>query len=114
LFTWRPAISLAPSTQTVQAEIAAIGAPSLNSTQSFSIRVTQPLRPILGVDPGANGRFGLSVAGSDGPDYTILASTNLGTWTATFRTNAPLLPFSWAETNGPAPAMKFYRIILGP
>jgi hypothetical protein len=58
------------------------------------------------------GVVSLTVNGVAGPDYSLLASSNLTTWQVLFTTNSPLLPLSLAQTNA-APAM-FYRIQIGP
>jgi hypothetical protein len=52
--------------------------------------------------------------GPAGPDYTVQASTNLGTWTNLFTTNSPALPLNWMETNASGLFRRFYRVILGP
>ena len=90
------------------------GRPSLAATQSFSLFVLRPSAPTLGSPTMSDGGFAMAVAGDAGPDYTILASTNLVQWTPFLTTNPAVLPF-WvtdaaARTNG----HRFYRVQLGP
>jgi hypothetical protein len=49
-----------------------------------------------------------------GPDYTLLASTDLVTWRALFTTNSPGMPVTLVDTNAVTNGMGFYRIELGP
>jgi hypothetical protein len=61
----------------------------------------------------AGGQLILQVNGASGPDYQIQASSNLVNWNAILMTNAPAMPFVWANsiTNGP---INFYRVLVGP
>lgn len=62
-----------------------------------------------------NGADGVHLAmTTNGPDYSVLASTNLLTWTNLFTTNPAALPFNWTDTNAVNWPRRFYRVIIGP
>lgn len=54
----------------------------------------------------------LLISGDAGPDYGLEASTNLVDWETCFTTNAPALPFGWADTNSVNVPARFYRALL--
>ena len=114
VFSWRPAIAQSPSTQTVAVVVSDNGSPILSATQSFTATVTPPAVPTLSAESITSGQFGFWIYGDSGPDYTILASTNLTSWNAIFTTNSPLLPCFWVDTNSAAYPLRFYRTVLGP
>ena len=114
LFSWRPTIAQSPSTQTVAVVVSDNGTPSLSATQSFTTTVIRPSAPVLTAGPLTNGNFGFWINGDSGPDYTILASSNLTSWAPLFTSNSPVLPYFWVETNSAAGPIRFYRTILGP
>jgi hypothetical protein len=62
----------------------------------------------------SNGQFSLTVSGMAGPDYAVLYSTNLLTWSNVFEANSPPMPFTWVDTNATLtnPA-SYYQVILG-
>jgi len=70
-------------------------------------------QPVLGSVTLSNGQVNLVVNGDQGPDYTLLTSTNLINWQALFTTNSPVLPVTLVDTNS-MDAARFYRIQLGP
>ena len=86
---------------------------ALSATQSFWVSVQVPACPVLSAESITGGQFRLTVNGDAGPDYIVLASSNLSDWTALFTTNAAPMPFSWQDTDTSAPR-RFYRVILGP
>jgi hypothetical protein len=112
IFTWRPAVALANTTNLTTLKVTDSGSPPMSVTQSFSIVVNPLTRPTLTVLGMTNGVVSLHVAGTTGPDFTLQASSNLLNWSALFMTNSPALPFNWTDTNG-APG-RFYRALLGP
>jgi hypothetical protein len=64
----------------------------------------------------SNGEFSLLVSGDAGPDYTVLAATNLGSpvvWTTLLTTNPPALPFLFEDQDTPDHAQRFYKVQLG-
>ena len=114
VFSWRPTIAQSPSTQTVAVVVSDNGTPSLSATQSFTATVTQPVVPALHAGSISNGGFGFWINGDSGPDYVILASTNLTSWDAIFTNNSPSLPCFWVDTNSAAYPIRYYRTVLGP
>lgn len=114
VFTWRPTIAQSPSMQMVNVEVVDNGSPSLSATQSFSVTVTQPVAPTLGSATITNGQPGFLINGDEGPDYLILASTNLTSWSSVASINSPTTPFFWTDTNAVAFPLRFYRALLGP
>jgi len=114
LFSWRPAMAQAPSTQTVTVVVSDNGAPGLSATQSFTATVVPPVLPVLNAAPITNGQFGFWISGDAGPDYTIWVSTNLTSWNPIFTTNSPALPCFWVDANTGANPFRFYRAVPGP
>jgi hypothetical protein len=114
VFTWRPAIAQAPSTQPVAVVVSDNGVPSLSATQSFTVTVIQPVNPVLKLVSITNGQFGFWINGDTGPDYTVMASTDLTSWNPVFTTNSPALPCFWVDTNSLAYPNRYYRAVLGP
>ena len=114
LFSWRPAIAQSPSTQTVAVVVSDNGTPGLSATQSFKATVIKPSMPVLNAGLLTNGNPGFWIHGDTGPDYTILASTNLTSWNPIFTNNSPLLPYYWVDTNPAACPVRYYRTVLGP
>jgi glucosylceramidase len=113
LLSWRPAIAQSPSTQAMAVVVSDNGMPSMSATQSFLVTVTRPVSPTL-ASSSTNGSFGLWVGGDTGPDYTILTSTNLTSWSSLFTTNSPALPWFWSDTNAHNSPWRYYRALLGP
>jgi hypothetical protein len=90
------------------------GTPNLSATQSFSVTVIQPVKPVVNSYSASNGHFGLSVSGDVGPDYTLLASTNLMQWTPLWTNNPAVLPTWLADPQAMTNDHQFYRVVLGP
>ncbi len=114
LFSWRPAVAQAGTTNAFTVVVADTGSPVLNATQTFLVTVNPLLGPSVTHATLSNGVLQLLISGDAGPDYTVQASTNLSTWTDLFITNSPTLPFNWVETNSDNFLKRFYRVILGP
>lgn len=114
LFSWRPTIAQSPSTQTVAVVVSDNGVPGLSATQSFTTMVVRPSAPVINAGPGTNGNFGFWLEGDSGPDYTVLASTNLTSWAPIFTNLSPVLPCYWVDTNSAAYPIRYYRTVLGP
>lgn len=113
IFTWRPPVSQAGTTNPVSVKVADSGSPSLSATNNFNVIVNPLNQPILGPVTLSSGQVGLVVNGDQGPDYTLLTSTDLINWQALFTTNSPLLPVTLVDTNS-TDAARFYRIQAGP
>jgi beta-glucanase (GH16 family) len=114
VFTWRPTMAQSPSTQTVAVVVSDNGTPIMSATQSFTATVIKPSVPALNAGSITNGKFGFWINGDSGPDYTILASTNLTSWNPIFTNNSPSLPCYWVDTNSAAYPARYYRTVLGP
>jgi len=114
LFTWRPLIAQANSTNLVRFVVTDNGTPSLGETQTFSVTVRPVTLPVASSVTMTSGQFQMLVAGVVGPDYTVQASTNLINWTSLFTTNPAALPFLWTDINAAGFNRRFYRTLLGP
>ncbi len=113
IFSWRPAISQSGS-NFLNVVVSDNGAVNLSATQSFSVSVTRPVQPGLAGPSLANGRFGLTISGDSGPDYTIQASSNLLNWSPILTTNPQTTPFLFFDLGATNYPQRFYRVILGP
>lgn len=114
VFTWRPTIAQASTTNSVSVKVTDNGTPNLSATQNFFVNVSPLNAPMLNAISMANGQFNFQVNGDFGPDYTIQASTNLMDWFALFTTNSPTVPFAWNDSDSPSWPTRFYRVLLGP
>jgi hypothetical protein len=112
IFSWRPAISQS-GTNLLNVVVSDNGTPNLSATQGFSVTVNRPAQPALANPSVASGKFGITISGDTGPDYTIQASSNLLNWSLILTTNPLSTPFQFFDsaTNYP---QRFYRVILGP
>lgn len=113
-FSWRPTLSQAGTTNTVTVVVTDDGVPSMSATQTFRVVVTRPVAPMFAQFRFDAGQLTLLVTGDTGPDYTLQASTNLIDWVEVFSTNAPVMPFSWTDTQTTNFDQRFYRVVLGP
>jgi hypothetical protein len=113
LFTWRPAIAQSGS-NLLSIVVSDNGAVSLSATQGFSVTVSRPVQPGLSNGSLANGKFGITISGDAGPDYTIQASSNLLNWSPILTTNPQVTPFLFLDPNATNYTQRFYRVILGP
>ena len=113
IFTWRPLVSQADTTNLVSVQVTDNGTPNLTATNHFTVTVNPLVRPVLGSIAVSDGQISLVVNGTRGPDYTLLVSTDLINWQALFTTNSPLMPLMITDTNA-TNAIRFYRIQLGP
>ncbi|MGA2242985.1 MAG: immunoglobulin domain-containing protein [Verrucomicrobiota bacterium] len=111
VFSWRPLISQAGTTNLITEKVADNGTPILSATQSFHVIVSAPVQPQTPAVTFSNGQFGLTITGDIGPDYIVLASTNLTDWAGIF-TNP--MPFTWTDPGTSNFNERFYRIQLGP
>ncbi|HSU56280.1 MAG TPA: DNRLRE domain-containing protein, partial [Candidatus Dormibacteraeota bacterium] len=112
VFTWRPLVSQANTSNPFTVMVADNGTPAKSAAQSFVVTVTNLARPVLSIVPPVTAPFVLQVNGATGPDYQIQASTNLLDWNAVFTTNSPLIPFVW--TNNITVPVNFFRALVGP
>ena len=119
--SWRPTIAQAGQTYPIVVRATDDGSNTLSSTQTNTITVAPVQTPIVAmswsnvvVGSTSTPQVRLSIQGQTGPDYLLLASTNLTNWTA-ISTNTPgTLPFLWTDTNASQHPKRFYRVQLGP
>jgi len=74
-----------------------------------------PLSPVvLAPLEYLNGQFRFQLSGAVGPDYVIMASTNLSQWES-LRTNlSPTTPFQFIDPDAGASSQRAYRVRLEP
>jgi glucuronoarabinoxylan endo-1,4-beta-xylanase len=113
LFSWRPLISQANSTNVIQIQVTDSGSPPLSATNSFNVFVNAVTNPVIGSVNFSPGQVSLTVNGPQGPDYTLWTSTDLVNWQSLFTTNSPPIPFTVTDTNSADPA-RFYKFQIGP
>jgi hypothetical protein len=114
IFTWRPLVSQASTTNPVSVKVADNGAPGMSATNNFNVTVNPLNQPALNSITVSNGQITLVADGTLGPDYALLTSTDLVNWRVLFTTNSPALPVTLADTNAVTNGMGFYRIEIGP
>ena len=113
LFSWRPLVSQANTTNLIHIQVTDSGSPPLSATNSLNVVVNAVTNPVIGQLNLAPEDFSMTVNGPQGPDYTLLTSTNLTDWQPLLTTNSPATPFTLFDTNLNAPA-RFYRFQIGP
>ena len=86
---------------------------NLSATNAFNVIVNAVTNPVVGGVSLTQGNVSMTVNGPQGPDYTVLTSSNLVSWQALFTTNSPATPFTFTATNLNNPA-EFYRLQIGP
>jgi len=114
VFTWRPAIAQSPATNRLSVVVSDNWIPALTTTQNFTVTVTQPPKPVLKTPAVSHGQLSFTVTGTNGPDYTVLASTNLTSWSSVWMTSSPALPFNFTDPAATNLSRRFYRVQLGP
>jgi len=114
VFTWRPLVSQANTTNTITIKVTDNGSPPLSASQSFTITVNPLAPPTVSSIAASASQISLVVDGPTGPDYSLLASTNLTDWQAISTTNSPTLPITLIDTNYNLYPVRYYRIQLGP
>jgi hypothetical protein len=113
VFSFRPLVTQANSTNNFTLKVTDDGTPPLSATQSFAVFVNPLSMPGISNLSFAGGQLSFSINGQSGPDYAIEISTNLTQWNNVFITNSPALPFNWVDAATSSP-QRFYRIKLGP
>ncbi len=119
VFTWRPSVSQANTTNLIQILALDSDPANYSATNSFSVIVNALTNPVLSAaGAGGNisfgqGQFNMAITGPQGPDYTVLMSTDLVNWQSIFTTNSPATPFTFTDTNA-TNANQFYQIQIGP
>ena len=114
MFTWRPSVSQASTTNPVSVQVADNGSPVLRATNHFNA-IVNPLTPAsFNAIDLSGGQVSLVITGPYGPDYTLWTSTDLLNWTIALTTNSPAMPLTLVRTNAPDEPARFYRLQLGP
>ena len=114
VFSWRPSVSQANTTNLVSMVETEEGMPSLSATNNFTVTVNPLTNPVFKSVTVSGGHVNLVVNGPQGPDYTIETTTNLTVgWQALYTTDSPVTPVSLVVTNFNNPT-RFYRIGIGP
>ena len=116
LFTWRPGVAQANTTNSITLVVTNNSSPALSATRSFIVTVNPVSLPNLSGMSIANGHFRFQVNGDTGPDYSVQISTNLAStnWLTVFTTNSPALPFYWMDSTVISAPASFYRVWIGP
>jgi glucuronoarabinoxylan endo-1,4-beta-xylanase len=113
IFTWRPLIAQANTTNLIQIQVTDSGSPNLSATNGFYVFVNPITNPVLSLIGVSQGQVSMTVNGPQGPDYTLWTSTDLINWQTLFTTYSPATPFTLVDTNSTDPA-RFYLIQIGP
>ena len=114
IFSWRPLVSQANTTNLISVQVTDNGTPNLSATNSFTVVVNAVTNPVVNSLTTSGGQINLTVNGPQGPDYTLQTTTNLATgWQTLFTTNSPTIPFTLIDTNS-TDASRFYRLQIGP
>jgi glucuronoarabinoxylan endo-1,4-beta-xylanase len=114
IFTWRPLVSQANTTNLITTSVTDNDSANLSATDSFNVIVNPLAQPVINSINTAGGQVSLVINGPVGPDYTLLTSTNLINWQVLFTTNSPVTPITLIDTNFGAYSARFYYIQLGP
>jgi pectin methylesterase-like acyl-CoA thioesterase len=117
IFTWRPTVSFAGTSNPVQVVVTDNGTPNLSATNSFNVIVNPLTQPVASTPAYSGGQFTVTVSGQIGPDYELQGATNLagGSWTDIATTNSPASsPFMLTDPNAAAQPAQYYRIVVGP
>ncbi|MBI3851739.1 MAG: tandem-95 repeat protein [Verrucomicrobia bacterium] len=114
VFSWRPPVSRAGTTNLITVHVRDDGSPPLSDEKSFQV-IVNPLSPVqLTAVSGTSTQFVLSVSGDVGPDYTIQISTTLTNWNNLQTVTPASTPFTFTDTNTVGNTKRFYRALLGP
>ena len=119
--TWRPTIAQAGQSYPIVMRVTDNGTNFLTTTNTNIINVAPAQTPIVSLNwsnvaigSNATPQLNLSIQGQTGPDYILMASTNLTNWSS-ISTNTPgTFPFVWTDTNANQFSRRFYQIRLGP
>ena len=119
--TWRPTIAQSGQSYPIVIRVTDNGTNILSTTNTNTVSVLPVQTPAVSafwsnVVVGSNNtpQLRLSMQGQTGPDYIVMASTNLTNWTA-IATNTPVaFPFEWTDTDTNQIPKRFYQIRLGP
>jgi len=88
--------------------------PPLSATNRFNVVVNAVTNPVIDPLNLSPSQISIMVNGPQGPDYSLLSSSNLTSWQVLFTTNSPVLPVMFTETNSGVLPANFYRVQIGP
>jgi len=114
VFSWRPPVSSANTTNPVLVQVINNGTPVLGATNQFTIAVNPLELPVITSISVSASQAVLMASGTLGPDYSLWASTNLVNWQIVVTSNSPALPVTLVDTNSYAYQTRFYRVQIGP
>ena len=114
VFTWRPRVASAGTTNNIAVVVTDNGSPNLSATNNFAVIVNPLAQPTESSAAFSNGQFSLTINGTAGPDYIVQTSTDLINWQSLFTNSSPTLPFTFTDTNAVNVPLQFYRILLEP
>jgi len=114
VFSWRPLVSQANTTNVITVKVTDSGSPVLSATDSFTVTVDSLIQPVVSSLSVTNGQASLVATGMLGPDYSLWASTNLADWQALYTNYAPAIPVTLVDSNYDSHPIRFYRIQIGP
>ena len=113
IVSWRPHVNQAGTTNQFSVVVTDTTT-SLSATNNFQV-IVNPLTQPTQLGAALSGtQLQLMANGPQGPDYTLLSSTNLTTWQTVYTTNSLVVPVTFEITNIGALPKEFYRIQLGP
>jgi hypothetical protein len=113
IFSWRPMVSQANTTNVIEVQVTDNDSSDLSATNNFSVVVNAVTNPVITGMSLSPGQVNLTVNGPQGPDYTLLTSSNLFNWSVLYETSSPAIPFTISDTNLNQPA-RFYMFQIGP
>lgn len=113
IFSWRPLVSQADTTNLVTVMVADSGTPSLSATNHYTITVQPIVPPRFDSINLTGAQVSLSATGALGPDYALLTSTNLTDWQSLITTNPTIMPLH-LSVPATADPQRFFRLQLGP
>ena len=114
VFTWRPTVAQAATTNPVILTVSDNGVPPMSATQQFKLMVNALVLPALGVPQFFGNSVQVSVNGQWGPDYSVFVSTNLLEWQWLLTSNTPILPWVFTDLQATNFKRRFYRVGIGP
>jgi O-glycosyl hydrolase len=116
-FSWRPLVGQAGTTNPVTVVVTDNGTPNMSATDTFNVIVNPLIVPSVSSIIASGGQVSLVVSGPQGPDYTVLTTTNLtdplSAWQVLMTTNSPVTPVTLTAPITADP-VRFYSIQIGP
>ena len=121
IIIWRPTIAQAGQSYSMVVRATDNGTNILSVTNTNTVNVAPAQTPMVATTwsnllTGSNTSpvLRLSIQGQTGPDYILMASTNLTNWMPIFTNIPSTFPFVWTDTNASQHPKRFFQIRLGP